>query len=251
MHVPKPLRRKLSRLKNNVLLHINRARSIESIFLSIYRYRAWGDGQSISGTGSNLEQTQHISAALPRLFRRYNIRTILDIPCGDFNWMKHVDLSGVDYVGADIVRPVITSDQALHTKSNVKFIVADITSTPLPAVDLILCRDCLVHFSNKHISRAIENITSSRAGLLLTTTFPSQVNVDIATGNWRPLNLQDAPFCFPPPIELINEGYEKDSGFADKSLALWSIQALRDHIIHSNGHGRYKIAAGDIDNNLS
>jgi hypothetical protein len=36
-----------------------------------------------------------------------------------------------------------------------------------------------------------------------------------------------APFNFPPPIELINEGCtEGDNLFADKSIGLWRLQDI-------------------------
>jgi hypothetical protein len=35
---------------------------------------------------------------------------LLDIPCGDFNWMKLLNL-GVDYIGADIVGELIAENR--------------------------------------------------------------------------------------------------------------------------------------------
>lgn len=44
------------------------------------------------------------------------------------------------------------------------------------------------------------------------------------------INLERAPFGFPPPLELVNEGCtEGDGRFADKSLALWRIAELPKH----------------------
>jgi hypothetical protein len=97
-----------------------------------------------------------------------------------------------------------------------------------PAADLLLCRDCLVHLSFADIDKALRNIRRSSLAYLLTTTFPAEsVNADIVTGDWRPLNLQAAPFNLPTPVELINEGCtEGDGAFADKSLGLWRIRDL-------------------------
>ena len=63
---------------------------------------------------------------------------------------------------------------------------------------------------------------------LLTTSFTDrQDNKDIITGEWRPLNLQIAPFSLPKPIRIINEKCtQKKSSYADKSLGLWKISDI-------------------------
>ena len=225
--IPKNVRYTLGRLRGNVLQNFNRIRSVEAIFSSIYRNHRWGDEESVSGRGSKIEQTKGIAILLPQLFRQYNIRNVLDIPCGDFNWMKYVDLSAVDYLGADIVPALISKNIRLYTAPHVEFFLADIIKDKLPRVDLVFCRDCLVHLSDKHIFTAIKNIKLSGAEFVLTTTFPRHSNFDIVTGNWRALNLQSEPFCFPPPLELFNEGYHsEETGISDKSLGLWRISDL-------------------------
>ena len=65
----------------------------------------------VSGPGSDVNQTSLITKELFALFKDLNIRTMLDIPCGDFNWMKDVDLNSIDYTGADIVEELIDEDR--------------------------------------------------------------------------------------------------------------------------------------------
>jgi hypothetical protein len=49
----------------------------------------------------------------------------------------------------------------------------------------------------------------------------------MATGEWQPLNLEQEPFCLPPPIKLIAEGCtEVDGQYSDKSLGLWKVSDL-------------------------
>jgi hypothetical protein len=97
-------------------------------------------------------------------------------------------------------------------------------------VDLVLCRDCLVHLSFANIHHAIANLKRSGTCWLLTTTFPdASANRDIDDGDWRVLNLQYAPFLFPAPLAVINEGCTEAGGdYADKSLALWRVGDLPD-----------------------
>lgn len=227
MLIPKELKRHLKKLKGNVLQNLNRISSTEAVFTSIYKNRRWGDGESLSGTGSKIEQTRTIVRLLPQIFERYKITRILDIPCGDFHWMQNVNLSDTEYKGADIVADLIQNNVRWHSRDHVNFFVANIIADKLPRVDMVLSRDCLVHFSDRHIFKAIRTIKKSASKFLLTTTFPDHSNSNIVTGSWRALNLQAEPFCLPPPLELFNEGFHpKSSGISDKSLALWRISDL-------------------------
>lgn len=199
------------------------------LFTDFFRRNKWGGRQSLSGTGSDADQTRVIVQELPLLLRRLGVRRVLDVPCGDFAWMKQVDLAGVEYIGADIVAPLIEANRRRHVRAGVEFRVLDLTRDRLPAVDLVLCRDCLVHLSFAQAQLALANIAASGARYLLTTTFTGRSeNADIPTGKWRALNLQRPPFNLPPPIEIINEQCtEKDGRYADKSLGLWPVAALR------------------------
>lgn len=184
--------------------------------------------ESISGPGSSLLQTAEIRRSLPLLFASFEINSMLDAPCGDYNWLRHVDLKLEKYVGIDIVPSIIEQNRARYGSQNRKFFVSDVSADFLPQCDLILCRDCLVHLSFAEISSAILNFRNSGAKYLLTTTFPkTKVNLDIQTGDWRPLNFQLPPFNFPAPLELLNERCSEDNGkFADKSLGLWDISEI-------------------------
>ena len=87
---------------------------MRDVFTQIYRTNKWGGNESRSGKGSSLAQTQQVRNALPGLLQAFRIRSMLDLPCGDFQWMKEVDLRGVDYLGADIVPELIAERSARH-----------------------------------------------------------------------------------------------------------------------------------------
>lgn len=195
------------------------------VFLDIYSKNAWGGAESRSGSGSSLEQTKTIREQLPAIITNLGVKSFLDIPCGDFYWMKQVHLEVEEYIGADIIAQLIEHNRALYADRSRRFNVLDIMKDQLPPVDLIFSRDCLVHFSFRDIRRTIRNIKRSNSKYLLTTTFTARdQNTDIATGEWRPLNLQLPPFNFPEPIVLINENCtEVDGRYPDKSLGLWRI----------------------------
>ena len=202
--------------------------SIEERFARIYQTNLWFDAESRSGTGSNLDETAQLRASLPHLLRHLNTRRLLDVPCGDFNWMSHVDLSGIEYIGGDIVQPLIEANRERHESPARRFMKVDVINEPLPQADVILCRDCLVHFSFANIIAAFQTMKSSGAEYLLTTTFPArEVNKDIVDGDWRPLNLEQSPFLLPAPHSVIVEGCTEEGGaYADKALAVWRVPDL-------------------------
>jgi hypothetical protein len=202
----------------------------EQIFTEIFQTNSWLGKSSVSGSGSDPDQTANITAEIPKLFRRFNISTVLDIPCGDFHWMRRVDLSEIKYLGADIVKELVALNYAKFHAENISFSYANMITDRLPQVDLILCRDGLVHLSYADIGRALKNFSDSGSTYLLTTTFPARkTNEDIRTGLWRPLNLQISPFNFPSPLLTILEGCTENDGiFHDKSLALWKLSDLTD-----------------------
>lgn len=202
--------------------------NVESKFKFIYETNHWKGNSSLSGQGSDKKQVEKIIDVLPKLIKEYNVKSILDIPCGDFNWMQDVDLSNIQYVGADIVGDIVQTNIANYSALNRSFYKLNLINDFLPRVDLIFCRDCFVHLSNDDIIKSIKNIKLSRSKLLLTTTFTlCNNNVDIVTGDWRILNLNNYPFCFPNPLQIINENCtEGNNTYNDKSLGLWLINDL-------------------------
>jgi SAM-dependent methyltransferase len=205
-------------------------------FARMYETNLWSSSESKSGDGSSLAATAGVRAGLPALFRQLGVRRLLDVPCGDFNWMAHVDLvaAGVGaYVGGDLVPEIVAANRARHSAPDREFVQVDLTAGPLPFVggepaDAIFCRDCLVHLSFANIGRVIRVLRASGVRYLITTTFLEHAaNTDVIDGDWRPLNLERAPFHFPRALAVLVEGCEEEGGaYADKALGAWEIAAL-------------------------
>jgi hypothetical protein len=220
-----PLYRKLCDMHEKRLL---RRKTAEQVFTAIARGNHWGGADSVSGTGSESTQTRVIMRELPLLLRELAAKVLLDIPCGDFHWMQGVDLRGITYTGADIVSELLKLNQGRFGDEARCFVRLNLLTDSLPRADVVLCRDCLVHFSFADIQSAIDNIRASGSKYLLTTTFPARSNnSDIVTGQWRPLNIEAPPISLPRPLRLINEECsEGDGAYSDKSLGLWRLADL-------------------------
>ena len=204
------------------------AKSMSHRFSTIFTKNVWGSKESKSGKGSILDQTAAIRREIPLILRDIKAATLLDVPCGDFNWLQHVNLGLKKYIGGDIVPEIVAQNKKKYENDKRIFKLIDITTSKLPKVDIILCRDCLVHLSYKDIFAAIQNFKKSKSTYLLSTTFVSRMkNRNIFTGGWRPINLQHPPFNFPQAVRVINEHCtEADGRMADKSLGLWKIEDI-------------------------
>ena len=199
----------------------------EERFRHIYKSNHWSEAESVSGPGSTLEETEPIRRELPSLLKELGATSLLDLPCGDFHWMKNVDLTGVHYIGGDLVGDLVERNHAKHACDGVEFRKIDLVNDTLPAADVILCRDCLVHLSLTDMQAALVNISRSGAKWLLTTNFPSVTqNDDIVTGQWRPVNLTLPPLNLPQPTEIIAENCLENE-FADKTLGRWLVEKLK------------------------
>lgn len=201
----------------------------KNVFEKIYQTNYWAGEDSVSGQGSDIQQTKVVVKELSKLLVDLEVVNFLDVPCGDFFWMQQVHLQGISYLGGDIVPAMVEQNkQQYRTVKNVDFQVINLIEDPLPPSDLLLVRDCLVHLPFKDIEACLKNIMDGNIEYLLTTTFTNRTkNYDIPIGEWRPLNLEKPPFNFPPPILLINEGCTQGQGaFEDKALGLWRIKDL-------------------------
>ena len=206
-----------------------RIRSIdrEHVFLKIYEDNYWDGVNSISGPGSSLEYTQAVRKALPNLLAKLGARSILDIPCGDFQWMKDVPLGVEQYIGADIVLPLIQNNREVFGERG-EFFHRDLLRDRLPSADIIFCRDCLVHLSFREIRLALQNIKIASPKHFITTTFPyHKENADTVTPYWRALNMQLSPFNFPQPIHLIQDFSDTQVNDQGKYLGVWYTDDLR------------------------
>lgn len=206
--------------------------SVEETFTRYYNTHYWKSKETVSGKGSELEITKILRKELPIFLKELNVKTLLDIPCGDFNWMKEIDLTNLDqYIGADIVSDLIDKNKKKYQKeySNIEFKKFDVRVDNLPRVDVILCRDLLIHFSFDDIVKTLENIKKSNSKFIMTTSFPSiDKNVDIKTGGHHHVNLLLPPFSFPKPFSTIKEFAQNPQ--VTKYLGLWEVKNIPDLI---------------------
>jgi hypothetical protein len=196
--------------------------SLADRFSAIYDNRIWLNGResgSRSGLGSEIANTQSIRLELPEMLASLATGVLLDIGCGDFTWMKELDLP-CRYIGIDIVPSVIVANSARYSSESRRFAVLDATREALPLADTVLCREILFHLSFKDIWRVIANVQACGASFLIATNDDGlKLNADIISGDFRPLNLRRDPFQFPRPTRTIHD----NSQASDRVLAVWEL----------------------------
>ena len=191
-------------------------------FQEIYNKKDWPAddpsyrGLQSSGPGAMLKNAQGIITALTVIITKLKEHTgksqitMLDIPCGDLQWMRKflVTRNDVLYTGADIVPDIVRHHRKEFARlPRTRFIEWDIVKTPLnESYDLILSRDLLQHLWKVDAVKALEHISASTTnGFLLTTTYTDvtqnkEVEKDALGGRKCPYNLELPPFLLEPPI---------------------------------------------------
>ena len=202
------------------------------VFTGIYHRNIWKNQESASGHGSTLEYTKNVRAALPLIFEKLKIASIVDAPCGDFNWMRSVPLQGVHYSGIDIVPSLIEQNNILYGRSDICFICADISRTTFPNADFLLCRDCLFHLSFADIRGFLQSFSRSKIKYLMTTTHKIPYlfrNYDIITGDFRAIDLFRPPFGFPRDVAFRVDDYLPPD--PPREMCVWSAEQVQASLI--------------------
>ncbi len=169
--------------------------SIHQAFEAIYKQDAWSGG---SGPGSRPTNTIEYRGFLERFIEANRVRSVTDLGCGDWQFSKQIDWSGVSYTGFDVVDSVVMNNRARHARPNIAFKLFR-GLEDLPGGDLLVCKEVLQHLPNATILDYIPAIRAKyRFALLTNSTEPQDgANQDIDFGGYRPLRLDEPPFTIP------------------------------------------------------
>lgn len=191
-------------------------------FAEIYRIGYWGRGdmESLSGEGSTLAATSTVRGRLRDALVNLKAQSLLDVGCGDFNWMGKVDLP-CKYIGIDIVPEVVAQVIERYGADDRTFLCLDAVTDRIPPADVVLCREVLFHLSFHDALKLIKNIRMSGARYLMATSDPSTArNTDIPTGAYRDINLERRPYDLGPCESMIPDG---DGPNPDRVLGIWRL----------------------------
>ncbi len=177
---------------------------LEARFTRVHDENLWGSQESRSGWGSarGTPSVSIAAEAIARAVREHGVRSLHDIPCGDFNWMPEVlaEFPGLAYRGFDIVKAMLAHNRDLHPQHEFRWL--DITNEVPPRADLILCKDLLNHLDDEDVKRAIQNMRRSGSTYLLASNNPGfdYAPLPATPGGSRHLDITAPPFGYPAPL---------------------------------------------------
>lgn len=186
-------------------------------FLKIYKENLWSSKESASGAGSEVASTLTLRKWLILNIKKLKIKSFVDAPCGDFNWMKLVIPEvDINYIGLDIVDDLISKNKFKFESEKVNFKIANICKNELPSCDIIMVRDCLFHLSYYDINQFLINLSKTNYKYLLTTTHIVEnefENSNITTGDFRIIDLFREPFDFDSKLvkDRVNDFIDVDT----------------------------------------
>ena len=130
------------------------------VFSDIYKNNLWGGktGEFCSGEGSSLKTNEAYCTYVKDFIAHHQIKRVLDIGCGDFQVSCNIAEPHFEYVGIDVVEPLIERNQRTFGNQHITFKCLDVTVDELPDADLVLIREVLQHLSNQQISAILEKI---------------------------------------------------------------------------------------------
>lgn len=164
------------------------------IFTEIYETKRWSSG---SGFGSLPCNTVEYRAFLERFMVDNEIKTILDIGCGDWQSSALIDWVARHYTGIDCVQSIIDTNIEKYSADNIRFIFCDIF-TDLdrlePMHDLIILKDVLMHWPNERILSMLPQLAKRSRFILVANDNNQRIDdPDIKIGKYRPLSHKLSP----------------------------------------------------------
>jgi SAM-dependent methyltransferase len=153
-------------------------RERRQIFESVYARKLWGgDGSDdfYSGSGSDPEEVQAYANVIKKFISEYQVRTHVDIGCGDFRAGCAARVAGSQYIGIDIVPSLIERNRRRFSDSEVEFRCIDAVVDHLPAGDLCTIKQVLQHLSNAEISLILRKARKYKY-LIVTEHWPAPSN---------------------------------------------------------------------------
>ena len=182
------------------------------VFDQIYNENVWGDGKG-SGIGSDPQAVRPYTAFLQQFLEENQIKSIVDLGCGDWQFSRELNLKGIHYHGIDVAKSVIELNQNLYSSSTIEFSVLS-SYRDLPQADLLICKDMLMHLGRSEVQAIIRDAFPKYANVLITSDvhpyskvgeaylkargkWEDMFNEDILTGQMTPFDIRMSPYNLP------------------------------------------------------
>jgi SAM-dependent methyltransferase len=158
------------------------ANTLQNIFDDIYEHDKWNGG---SGPGSNKSNTTEYVSYLNELLSSLNIKSFLDVGCGDWQLAEQVDFTGIRYKGIDV------SEKAIKIAKSKAPEGTDISNQQINEInesfDFVHIKDVLQHLPLIECDKILGHASKSK--YVFVVNDHCEKNNDIETGQHRPINV--------------------------------------------------------------
>jgi len=199
-------------------------KKLKDSFTDIYKTNSWGSPESIpnrlnkifySGGGTDPENdkdNKYINLVQSYVDRE-DVKTVVEIGCGDWEVSSKINWSTVDYTGYDVVDDLIKYNNQNYSKSNIRFICdTDVMSQNNLEADLIIIKDVIQHLPPKFCSDFVRTIPTKFKYNIITNDF-SLSNVDIEFGGYSGNDFSKEPFDMKFNLFFVWQQKFQESGF--------------------------------------
>jgi hypothetical protein len=157
---PWPIRRVTRRLKREFRWAHTAWRPVGAVFGNIYQRNMWGgeSGSFYSGPGSDSLAAKLYTEGIKAFIADHNVKSVVDLGCGDFRVASSFLSEDVSYVGVDIVEALIRENIPKYRNEKIDFACLNIIEDRLPKGELCLMREVLQHLSNAQILKIIPKL---------------------------------------------------------------------------------------------
>ncbi len=197
---------------------------MKEAFEAIYADNRWGFG---SGEGSLPIHNGAYIETIQAFVREHRIQKVVDLGCGDWQFSKLIDWSGVEYHGFDIADSVISRNREAFGADNINFHYFGGDFGELPDADLLLVKDVLQHWSNDTVARFLPIANRFRYSIITNCVNPKgpTENKDIEDGEFRRLDIRLPPFNV-AATELLRFTNKKPRVFSFLQRTRWEKRVL-------------------------
>lgn len=160
-------------------------------FTHIYDNKIWGEGSGASAP----DLTRPYMKMLTDFIHNNRVKSVVDVGCGDWQFSRAMDWSGVRYYGFDVVASVIEANGRQFASDTVTFhLLSEMAN--LPSADLVVCKDVLQHLPIADIQEHLDWFcTRYKYAIVTNDIYPDEsTNIDIEVGSCRALRLDLEPF---------------------------------------------------------
>jgi SAM-dependent methyltransferase len=177
-------------------------------FSEIYEKNLWGGekGEFYSGTGSEGKYAETYIATIRKFLSENNIRSVVDLGCGDFRVGSQFVSNELNYFGVDVVPKLVEHLNKNRANERVSFQCLNIAEDVLPKGEVCLIREVLQHLSNDEIGKVLRNCKDFKYLIITEYQPPPRPNIvpnlDIPHGPQIRLHFNSGVYLDKPPFGL-------------------------------------------------